>query len=70
MESLPEIISNNRNAALPWNHFDCATAVGFLLGHCVLKLIFIGEAAMFEAFLVVLSAGVFVAHAFDAYRWS
>jgi len=23
---------------------------------------------MFEAFLIVLSAGVFVAHAFDAYR--
>ena len=31
-EPLPEITSNNRNAALQWNHFDCATAAGFLLG--------------------------------------
>jgi hypothetical protein len=35
---LPEIISNNRNAALQWNHFDCATAAGFVLGHCVKDL--------------------------------
>jgi len=35
VESLPEIISNNRNAALQWNHFDCATAAGSLLGDCV-----------------------------------
>ena len=34
VESLPEIISNNRNAALQWNHFDCATAASFVLGHC------------------------------------
>ena len=72
MESLPEIISNNRNAALQWNHFDCATAASFVLGHCVNDLNLFREGCpMFEvvaAFLVVLSASIFVAHALDAYR--
>ena len=40
-DSLPEIISNNRNTALLSNQFDCAAAAGFLLGHCVKAPIFI-----------------------------
>jgi hypothetical protein len=71
-EPLPGIISNNRNTALLSNHFDCAAAAGFLLGHCVkAQYLFCEGCPMFEvvaAFFVVLSVGVFVAHALDAYR--
>jgi hypothetical protein len=72
-EPLPEIISKNGTTALQSNRFDCAAPAGLLLGHCVKAPYFIALGLhMFEAvaaFLIVLSVGIFVAHALDAY-WS
>jgi hypothetical protein len=71
-QALPEIISNNRKSTLLSNHFDCAAPAGFLLGHCVkAQIVILRGLPVFEvvaAFFVILSVGIFVAHALDAYR--
>jgi hypothetical protein len=69
---LPGIISGNRISAPDSNIFDCAALAGFLLG-IVLSPVFVplGWPMFFEvvaAALLVLSAGILVAHALDAYR--
>jgi len=54
------------------NHFDCATSQYLTWAIALEPLIYCVRAApMFEvvaAILVVLSIGILVAHAFDAYR--
>ena len=64
---LPEIITTLPNPNCPRNSFDCvwARAVrSMALG--------LGITAMLEAFtalFAVISAGIFIAHAVDGYRW-
>jgi hypothetical protein len=60
---LPGITNNERNTALQPNHFDCA-AGSFLREPLRGKPMFEAIAAFF----IIVSVGILVAHALDAFR--
>jgi hypothetical protein len=69
---LPGIINSDRISAPDSIFFDCAALAVLLLGHRI-KLLFLatGLTMFFEvvaAFFLILSVGILVAHALDAYR--
>jgi len=72
-QPLPGIISSNRISAPDSNIFDCAALAVFLLGHRINPLFrnAWADPMFFEAvaaFFLILSVGILVAHALDAYR--